>query len=260
MFFGKTNSSGLLRQNWAKFSSGTILPLNAPYSQLGPEKRYWAGFIKKFQPKTCYLGCTKLRSGALFPQSRHVVRLAIKIGEVRFSIRIPTVNVFFGKTNSRGLLRKNSAKFSSGTILPPNAPHSQWGLEKMYEAGFIKKFQKKTCFLGRTKLHSKALLPPIVPSSPFGKGNRWGVIYYKNSNRKRVFWKNEFERAFEAKLGNVFVRILPPNAPYSQLRPEKRYGAGFVKKSRLKTCFLGRTKLRSGTLFPPIAPSSPFGP
>ena len=41
------------------------------------------------------------------PQSRHVVRLAIKIGDVRFSIRIPTVNVFFGKTNSRGLLRQN---------------------------------------------------------------------------------------------------------------------------------------------------------
>ena len=185
----------------------------------------------------------------------------MKIGEVRFSIKIPTENVFFGKTNSRGLLRQNWAMFSSGTIFPPNAPYSELGPEKRYGAGFIKKFQPKTCFLGWTKLHSETLLRPIVPSSPFGKENRWGAIYYKNTNQKRVFWKNEFESAFETKLSKVFAGIiLPPNAPYSQLGPEKRYGSGFVKKSRLKTCFLGRTKLRSGTLLPPIAPSSPFGP
>ena len=147
MFFGKMNSSGLLRQNWAKFSSGTILPLNAPYSQLGPEKRYWAGFIKKFQSKTCYLGCTKLRSGALFPQLRHLVRLAHKIGEVRFRTKILVENVFIGKTNSSGLLRQNWAKFSSGTILPPNAPYSQLGSEKRYGGRFHQKIPTKKVFV-----------------------------------------------------------------------------------------------------------------
>jgi hypothetical protein len=32
------------------------------------------------------------------------------------------------------------------------------------------------------------------------------VIKYKNSNRKRVFGKNEFERGFEEELSKVFVR------------------------------------------------------
>jgi hypothetical protein len=96
VFFVKTNSRGLLRQNCAKFSSGTILPPNPPYSQLGPEKRYGAGSIKKFQPKTCFLGWTKLHSGTLLPpQSCHLVRLAKKIGEVRFGTKIQTENVFF---------------------------------------------------------------------------------------------------------------------------------------------------------------------
>ena len=176
MFFGKSNSGGLFRQNWAKFSSGTILPPNAPNSQLGPEKMYEAGFIKKFQTKTCFLGWTKLRSGTLFPQSGHLVRLARKIGEVRFSIKIQTENVFFLKTNSRGLLRQNWAKFSSGTILPSNTPYSQLGPEKRHRAGFIKKLQPKTCFLGWTKLRTGTLLPPIAPPSPFGHENRWGAI------------------------------------------------------------------------------------
>ena len=114
--------------------------------------------------------------GHFCPQSRHLVRLVHKIGEVRFSTKIQAENVVFGKTNSRGLLRKNWEKFASGTILPPNAPYSQLGPEKRYGAGFIKKFQPKTCFLGWTKLHSGTLLPPIVPSSPFAKGNRWGAI------------------------------------------------------------------------------------
>ena len=52
---------------------------------------------------------------------------------------------------------------------------------------------------------------------------------------------------------------MPPNAPYSQLDPEKRYGAGFIKKFQPKTCFLGWTKLRTGRLLPPIAASCPFG-
>ena len=97
--------------------------------------------------------------GHFCPQSRHVVRLAMKIGEVRFSIKIPTENVFFGKTNSRGLLRQNWAMFSSWTILPPNTPYTELGPEKRYGAGFIKKFQPKTCFLGWTKLRSGILLP-----------------------------------------------------------------------------------------------------
>ena len=110
--------------------------------------------------------------GHFWPQSRHLVRLAHKIGEVRFSTKIKTENVFFGKKNLVGLLRQNCAKFSSGTILPPNAPYSQLGPEKRYGVGFIKKFQPKTCFLGWTKLHSGTLLPPKVPSSPFGQENR----------------------------------------------------------------------------------------
>ena len=144
--------------------------------------------------------------GHLCPQSCHLVRLAKKIGEVQFSTKIQTENVFFGKTNSRGLLRKNWAKFSSGTILPPNAPYSQLGPEKRYGAGFINKFQPKTGFLGWTKLRTVSLLPPIVASSPFGQENRWGEIEYKNSDRNRFFRKNEFERAFEPKLSKVFVR------------------------------------------------------
>ena len=165
---------------WGKigqcFRQGTILPPNASYSQLRPEKRYGAGFVKKSRPKTCFLGRTKHRSEALFPQLRHLVRLAMKIGELLFSIKIPTENVFFEKTNSRGLLRQNWAMLSSGTILPPNAPYTELGPEKRYGAGFIKKFQPKMCLLGWTKLHSGTLLPPIVPSSPFGKENRWGAI------------------------------------------------------------------------------------
>ena len=96
-------------------------------------------------------------------QPRHLNHLAHKIGEVWFSTKIQTENVFFGKTNSRGLLRQNWAKFSSGTILPPNVQSG---------AGFIKKFQPKTCFLGWTKLHSGTLLPPIVQSGPVDTGGK----------------------------------------------------------------------------------------
>ena len=147
------------------------------------------------------------------------------------------------------------------TILPTNAPYRQLGPKKWYETGFIKKFLPKIYFFGRTKLRSVTLLPPIMPSSPSGQENRCGAISYRNSNRKRVFWKNEFGRAFEAKLSKVFVRNnFAPNTPNSQLGPEKRYGAGFINEFQQKTCFLGWTKLRTGTLLPPIAPSSPFGP
>ena len=125
--------------------------------------------------------------GHFCPQSGHLVCLAYKIGVLRFSTKIQTENVFFGKTNSSGLLRQNWANFSSGKILPPNAPYSQLGPEKRYGAGFMKKFHPETCFLGWTKLRSGTLLPPIAPSIPFGQENKWGAILYKNSNRKRVF-------------------------------------------------------------------------
>ena len=115
-------------------------------------------------------------SGHFCPQLCHLVCLAKKIGEVRFSTKIQTENVSFGKTNSRGLLRQNWAKFSPETILPPNAPYSPLGPEKWCGAGFVEKFRTKTCFLGWTKLSSGILLPPIVPSSPLGQENRWGAI------------------------------------------------------------------------------------
>ena len=176
VIFGKTNSRGLLRQNWAKFSFGTILPPNAPYSQLRLEKRYAAGSIKNFQPKHVFLDERNITLGHFCPQSCHLDRLAHKIGDVWFSTKIQTENVFFGKTNSRGLLRQNWAMFSSRTILPPNTKYSQLGLEKRFGAGFINKFQPKTCFLGWMKHRTGTLLTPIVPSSPFAQENRWGAI------------------------------------------------------------------------------------
>ena len=170
------NMRGLLRQNWAKFSSVTILPPNTPCSQLGPEKRYGVGLVKKLRPKTCLLGWTKLRSGTLLP----LITQSSPFGQENrwgaYSTKIQTENVFFGKTNLRGLFRQNWAKFSSGTIQPPNVPYSQWGPEKRYGAGFIKKLQSKTYFFGCTNLHSGTILPPTVPSSPFGLENRWGAI------------------------------------------------------------------------------------
>ena len=41
----------------------------------------------------------------------------------------------------------------------------------MVRCDLVQKFKPKTCFLGWTKLHSGTLLPPIVPSSPFGQEN-----------------------------------------------------------------------------------------
>ena len=131
---------------------------------------------KNSNRKRRFQGGRNFTPGHFCRQSYHLVRLAKKIGEVRFSTKIHTENVYFGKTNTRGLLRQNWATSSSGTILPPNVPYSQLGPEKWYGAGFIKKFQPKTCFLGWTKLHTGTLLPPIVPSSPFGQENRWGAI------------------------------------------------------------------------------------
>ena len=173
MFFGKTNSRGLLRQNWAKFSSRTI---THHIACLGPEIGLGPFFSKNSDRKRLFWDGWNFAPRLFCPQSRHLVRLAHKIGEVRFSTKIQTENVFYGKTNSRGLLRQNWAKFSYRTILPPNAPYSQLGPEKRYGTGFIKKFHPNTCFFGWTKLRSGTLLPPIVPSSPFGQENRWGAI------------------------------------------------------------------------------------
>ena len=131
---------------------------------------------KNSNRKRVFLDGRNFVPGHLCPQSRHLVRLAKKIGEVRFSTKIQTENVFYGKKNSRGLLKQNWAKFSSGTIFPPNAPYSQLGAEKRYGAGFIKKFQPKTCFFGWTKLRYGPLVHPIAPSSPFGQQKRWGAI------------------------------------------------------------------------------------
>ena len=198
--------------------------------------------------------------GHFCPQSRHLVRLAHNIGEVRFITKIQAENMFFGKTNARGLLRQNWEKFLAGTILPPNALDSQLGREKRYGAVFIKKFQPKTCFLGWTKLHFGTLLPPIAPCSPFGHENRWGAIYYKIPNENVFFGKTNSRGLLRQNWAMFSSRkILPPNAPYSELGLKKRYGAGFIKKFQPKTCFLRWTKLCSGTLLPPIAPGSPLG-
>ena len=190
--------------------------------------------------------------GQFCPQSRHLVRLAYKIGEVRFSTKIQTENVFFGKTNSSGLSRQNWVKFSSGTILPPNAPYSQLGQEKRYGAGFIKKFHPQTCFLGRTKNRSGTLLSPIAPFSPFGQENRWRAILYKNSNRKRFFWKNEFERAFEAKLSQVFDRNNFAQERTIQLnRPRKEIWGRFHQKIPTENVFFGMDETSVRDTFAP---------
>ena len=142
-----------------------------------PQKRGMGPVLsKKSDQKRVFWDGRNFATGHFCPQSRHLVRLAHKIGEVWFSTKIQTENVFLGKTNSRGLLRQNWGKFSSGTISPPNAPYSQLGPENRYGAGFEKTFWPKTCFLGWLKLCSETLLPPIAPFSPFGQENRWGVI------------------------------------------------------------------------------------
>ena len=156
--------------------------------------------------KCVFLNERNFDPGHFCPHSCHLVRLAKKIGEVRFSTKIQIENVFFGKTNLRGLLRQNWAKFSSGTILPPNAPYSPLGLEKKYGAGFINKFQPKTCFLGWTKLRSGTLFPQSCHLVRLSK--KIGEVRFSTKIQiENVFFgKNEFERAYEAKLSKVFVR------------------------------------------------------
>ena len=136
--------------------------------------------------------------GHFCPQSRHLVRLADKIGEVRFSTKIQAENVFFGKTNSWELLRQNWEQFSSRTILPLNAPYSQLGPEKRYGAGFLKKFQPKTCFLEKRiwegfwgKIEQSFCPEQFCPRTHHiaNLERKWGMrpVSSKNSNPKRVF-------------------------------------------------------------------------
>ena len=108
-----------LKQNWETFSSGTILPPNAPYSQLGPEKRYGATFIKKFQPKTSFLGWTKLHSGTLLPPNAPCSELGPeKRYGAGFIKKFHTKTCFLGWT-----------KLHSGILLPPIMPCSPFGQE-----------------------------------------------------------------------------------------------------------------------------------
>ena len=125
--------------------------------------------------------------GHFCPQSHHLDRLTHKIGELWFSTKIQTENVFLGKMNSRGLLRQNWAKFPSETILPPNAQYSQLGPEKRHGAGFVKKFRLKTCFLGWTKFCSGTLLPPIAPYSQLGLEKRYGAGFVNKFQPKTCF-------------------------------------------------------------------------
>ena len=57
------------------------------------------------------------------------------------------------------------------------------------------------------------------------------MILYENSNRKRVFWKNEFERAFVEKLSKVFVRNnFTPERAILPIRPRKEVWGWFHEK------------------------------
>ena len=151
---------------WKNFSpERTILTIR-------PRKEVWGRFRQKIPIENEFFGWTNIAPGHFCPQPCHLFRLAKKICEVRFCTKIQTENVCSGKIILRGLVRQNSAKFSSETILPLNAPCSQLGPEKRYGAGFIKKLQLKTCFLGWTKFRCGTLLPPIAPSIPFGQENR----------------------------------------------------------------------------------------
>ena len=115
--------------------------------------------------------------------------------------------------------------------LTPDVPYCQLDPEKRYLVDLIKKFQPKTWFSGWTKHRSVTLRPPIVPSSPFGQENWRGAIQCKNSNRKCVFWKNEFERAFKEKLCNVFNRNnFTPERAILPIRPRKEVFGRFHQK------------------------------
>ena len=50
--------------------------------------------------------------------NHNLVRLAKKIGEERFSTKIQTENVFFGKTNSRGFWGKIEQSFRPEQFYP----------------------------------------------------------------------------------------------------------------------------------------------
>ena len=67
----------------------------------------------------CFLGWTRLRSGTLCPQSCRLVRLAKKIGEVRFSTKIQIENVIFGKTNLRRAFEAKLSKVFVRNLFAP---------------------------------------------------------------------------------------------------------------------------------------------
>ena len=66
--------------------------------------------------------------------------------------------------------------------------------------------------------------------------------------RKRVLWKNEFERAFEAELGKVFVRNnFAPERTISPIRPRKEVWGRFYQKIPTENVFfwMDETSLRA---------------
>ena len=70
---------------------------------------------------------------------------------------------------------------------------------------------------------------------------------YKNSNLKRVLWKNEFERAFEAELSKVFVRNnFAPERTISPIRLRKKVWSRFHQKIPTENVFfrMNETSLR----------------
>jgi hypothetical protein len=132
-----------LGQTWS-----TLVKLGRTWSKLSKLLEMCPGlYFKGFWARWVLVGTGRLGSGCLVlradtrenPVGKNVVM-------TQFSTKIQTENMFFGKTNLRGLLRQNSAKFSSGTILPPNSPYSQLDLEKRYGAGFIKKIPTENVF------------------------------------------------------------------------------------------------------------------
>ena len=111
----------------------------------------------------------------------------------------------------------------------------------------MKKFYPQTCFLGCTKLRSGRRLPTIAPSSPLGQENWGAATQYKNSNRKHVFWKNEFDRAFEAKFNKVFVRNnFAPERSIQLIKPIKEVWGRFHQKIPIENMFfrIDETSLR----------------
>ena len=85
--------------------------------------------------------------GHFYPQSRHLVRLAYKIGVVRFHTKIKNRKHVFGKNELEWAFEAKLSKvFVRNNFAPERTIYSQLGAEKRYGADFVKKFQPKTCF------------------------------------------------------------------------------------------------------------------